>query len=79
MKVIVVIPLSLHSSLLDRCKNNDPEFKLLKNGVVRRSDGQEEVNILCSDAQAKSLLDFIARITPEGLPDVQQINIRFDL
>lgn len=78
MKLMVIIPMSAYSSLLDRCEINSPEYGLLKNGIVESREGVDQVNLLCNESQAKGIMDFVARVAPDHASAIQQTNLPSD-
>lgn len=59
-----------------RVRSRHPEYPLLKNGVIERNRGAEDVfDILCTNAEAHSLLELASRDGPEP---VSQITLQFD-
>ena len=46
MNVMVVIPMTPYSTLLERCAITSPEYLLLKNGIIERHSNGDEVEIL---------------------------------
>lgn len=76
MKVLVIIPLDLHNSLLSRCEVKSREFNILRNGLIEpNGDSVKCVTVLCDLEQAAKIRDFAQRVHPES---VGQIVMRCD-
>ena len=63
-----------YTAVLEKCEVKSTEYSLLKNGIIQRPQGHEEVLLLCSNEQAKLIFDFVALVAPEHLPAIQQIS-----
>lgn len=74
MQIIIVIPMASYAPIVEKCEIKSTEYSLLKNGIIQRLEGREEVLLLCSDKQAKSICDFVHQVAPEHLPAIQQIS-----
>ena len=73
-KIMVVIPLRPYKVWIARCEPQSPQYRHLTNGIiVRRADGQEEVQILCDEKRARDILDYAARVCPEVAPFITRI------
>lgn len=66
MKVLVTIPVAVYHQLLSLCEMSSQEYAILKNGVVRGIDDNDEkaVNIFCDSDSAKKLLAWAAQVDP---------------
>ena len=75
MKIMVVIPMPSYAALLGRCQIQSREYRMLKNGVVEKREGIEEVRLLCDSSEADMIVDFVTRVAPEHLPSIRQISV----
>lgn len=73
VKIRLDIPIEPYLLCTTRCGIKSSEYILLKNGIVSRNDdGHEVVQILCDRDRAKRILEAIAHLCPEALPQIQQ-------
>jgi hypothetical protein len=71
-KIRLDIPIGPYLLCMTRFGINSPEYAKLKNGVVLRdSDGNEIVEILCERERAKKILEMTAQLCPEAFPQIQ--------
>jgi hypothetical protein len=66
--------MATYTVALEKCEVKSTEYSLLKNGIIQRPQGTEEVLLVCSDEQAKLIFDFVALTAPEHLATIQQIS-----
>ena len=71
-KIRLDIPIEPYLLCMTRFGINSPEYIKLKNGVVLRdSDGNEIVEILCEHDRAKKILEMTAQLCPEAFPQIK--------
>ena len=71
-KIRLDIPIGPYLLCMTRFGIHSPEYAKLKNGVVLRdSDGNEIVEILCEHDRAKKILEMTAQLCPEAFPQIQ--------
>ena len=76
-KIRLDIPIEPYLLCMTRFGINSPEYVKLKNGVVLRdTNGNEIVEILCEHDHAKKILEMTAQLCPEVFPQIQH---RLDL
>ena len=64
MKVLVEVPIGLHSDLVGRCEIKSPMYLVLKNGVTGHDRGDGVVTILCDAERANQIVALADRYTP---------------
>jgi hypothetical protein len=73
LKIRLDIPIEPYLICMTRFGINSPEYVKLKNGVVLRdTNGNETVEILCDHDRAKKILEMTARLCPEAFPQIQR-------
>ena len=70
---MLVIPMPPYSTILQKCELKNPVYELLANGFIDHGENRDDVQILCDDAAAKTIVDFITGVAPQVLPAVRQI------
>ena len=71
MKVVVKIPLGLHSDLVSRCELKSPEYRLLKNGIIEDdADRSRAVHILCATDIAQKILKLAGFFFPQKVDEI---------
>jgi hypothetical protein len=72
LKLRLDIPIRAYLICMTRLGVNSPEYIKLKNGVVLRdAGGNEVVEILCDDDRAKRILEATAKSCPDAFPQIQ--------
>jgi hypothetical protein len=72
VKIRLDIPMEAYLLCMTRCGVKSPEYTMLKNGIVARdAEGKEVVQILVDRERAKRILEMIAQLCPEALPQIQ--------
>lgn len=79
MKQMLIIPKTPYLSLIGRFDLKSPEYAMLKNGIVDHTEHGEVVEIFCDDERVKSIVDLVARVAPDLLPSIKQVNLPPDL
>jgi hypothetical protein len=73
LKIRLDIPIEPYLICMTRFGINSPEYVKLKNGVVLRdTNGNETVEILCDHDRAKKILEMTAQLCPEAFPQIQR-------
>lgn len=73
LKIRLDIPIEPYLICMTRFGINSPEYVKLKNGVVLRdTNGNETVEILCDRDRAKKILEMTAQLCPEAFPQIQR-------
>ena len=73
LKIRLDIPIEPYLFCMTRFGINSPEYVKLKNGVVLRdTNGNETVEILCDHDRAKKILEMTAQLCPEAFPQIQR-------
>ena len=72
MKVLVTIPVAAYHQLLSLCELSSLEYAILKNGVVRGIDDDDEkaVDIFCDADRAKTLLAWATQVDPAAASQI---------
>lgn len=73
LKIRLDIPIEPYLICMTRFGINSPEYVKLKNGVILRdTNGNETVEILCDHDRAKKILEMTAQLCPEAFPQIQR-------
>jgi hypothetical protein len=76
MKVLLSMPFEVYEGLLAKCSMLSREYLILKNGVVKRDQGdaaeKDVVEVMCDGQRAKFLLDFAILIFPTAVPYIEK-------
>jgi len=73
LKIRLDIPIEPYLICMTRFGINSPEYVKLKNGVVLRdTNGNETVEILCDHDRAKKILEMTAQLCPEAFRQIQR-------
>jgi hypothetical protein len=73
MKVLVTIPVAVYHQLLSLYELSSPDYAILKNGVVRGIDDDDDekaVNIFCDADSAKKLLAWATQVDPAAASQI---------
>lgn len=72
MKVLLTIPVAVYYQLLSLCGLSSLEYAILKNGVVRgiEDDNEKAVNIFCDSDRAKTLLAWATQVDPAAASQI---------
>ena len=75
---MLVIPMPPYATILEKCEMRNPMYELLANGFIDHGENRHQVNILCDDDAAKTIVDFIKEVAPQLLPTIRQIHVPSD-
>ena len=72
MKVLLTIPVAVYHQLLSLCELSSQEYAILKNGVVRGIDDDEEkvVNIFCDADRGRLILAWATQVDPAAASQI---------
>ena len=72
--VVIKLPPEHYDLFVTACEITSPEYTILKNNLVARTQSSEElptVDILCDLDEAKLLLETARRVYPEAVPFIE--------
>jgi hypothetical protein len=76
VKVLLTIPVEVHTRLLGLCDVSGQEYLALTNGIVRKNDeDRSTVYVLCNSDYVKTLLIWVSIVDPEA---VSRITVELD-
>jgi hypothetical protein len=74
--IIIEMSLPQYDSFLDRCDPSSRDYVVLKSGTIIRRPKHDHfervMEIRCSVAEAKGLLDLARQVYPGAVPDIEK-------
>jgi len=72
VKLLLTIPVAVYHHLLSLCGFSSQEYAILKNGVIRGIDADDEkaVDIFCDSDSAKKLLAWATQVDPAAASQI---------